>query len=143
MSKGDHTFPKSISPKGGVIVQLEFELAYTDVAVHYVSLYMICNSLKIVYIYIYIYIYIYGDRPKLWHEWEEIIKFILGQTAFEIGIGKKKKRFRLFVPSHLTATPTLLHIIVYNFFYQTTQTYVVHFRTCIRRNTQKECNVKF
>ena len=36
---GVHTFPKGISPKVNVIVQLEFELAYYDVAVQHVSHY--------------------------------------------------------------------------------------------------------
>ena len=33
-NKGIHTFPKGISLKMNVIVQLEFELAYYDSAVH-------------------------------------------------------------------------------------------------------------
>ena len=39
MDKGVHAFPKGINPKVNVIAQLEFELAYYDVAVQYVSHY--------------------------------------------------------------------------------------------------------
>ena len=38
-NKDVHTFPKGISPKVNVIARLEFELAYYDVTVHYVSHY--------------------------------------------------------------------------------------------------------
>ena len=35
--KGVHTFPKGISPNVNVIVRLEFEVAYLEVAVNYFS----------------------------------------------------------------------------------------------------------
>ena len=37
--KGVHSFPKDTSPKVNVIAQLEFELAYYNVAVQHVSHY--------------------------------------------------------------------------------------------------------
>ena len=38
-AKGIHTFLKGIIPKVNIIAQLEFELAYYDVTVQYVSYY--------------------------------------------------------------------------------------------------------
>ena len=37
--KGVHIFPQDINPKGNVIVQLEFELTYNNVAAQYVCRY--------------------------------------------------------------------------------------------------------
>ena len=37
--KGVHTFPENISPKVNIIMQLEFKLAYFNVAVQHVSHY--------------------------------------------------------------------------------------------------------
>ena len=47
VDKGIHNFPKSISPKGDIITQMEFELAYYDVAVQYVSHYITATPLNI------------------------------------------------------------------------------------------------
>ena len=41
--KVSHTFPKCINSKVNIVVQLEFELAYYNVAVQYVSLYTMWN----------------------------------------------------------------------------------------------------
>ena len=49
-NKGVHTFPKGICPKVNVIVQLEYELAYYDSAVHHFNHYTTKTPLNLYYL---------------------------------------------------------------------------------------------
>ena len=61
---GCYTFPKDISPKVNVIVQIEFELTYLKTAVHYFSHYTIETLPPTIINKLISYIYRERDRDR-------------------------------------------------------------------------------